>query len=328
MKQQARQVQKGLHRVMHAFGRRCRGQRKVFLKHVRQTERELLEVGRDVGSLCLSAMCHLYEADDLKDTKRDALHEKLRCAASAYESIQQQSKRLVNGNPLSKAKIVNAYDPSITAIIKGKSNCPAQFGKKPGIIAEMATGFILGLHLPEGNPDDASYLLPLLDKVDGAIAPMQKRRKLRVISLAGDLAFNQTGLRNQLRVRGILTVGIPQSVDPIAAVPTPSMILAAQKQFDPWHIPSAAKVKTAYACGYSRPFVESLIETLSCRGGTHLKYKGHRGAMIQMTMAVLAHNAATLVRIQKGLVTERAKKFRKLFCLEPDKPLKNNNPKN
>lgn len=313
---------------MRTFGRRCRGQGKVFLQQVRQTERELLEVGRDVGPLCMLALLHLYQADDLKDTAREALHEKLRCAASAYEAIQQQSKRLVNGKVLARAKIVNAYDPSICAILKGKSNCPAQFGKKPGIIAEMATGFIFGLHLPEGNPDDASYLIPLLDKADGAIKKMQKSRKPRIVSVAGDLAFNQKGLRHQVHARGILTVGIPQSIDPLVAVPTPQMILAAQKQFDPWHIPSATQVKTAYACGYSRPFVESLIETLSCRGGLHIKYKAHRGAMVQLTMAILAHNAATLVRIQQGQVTRRAQKFRRFFRLKPANSLQNNVPKN
>jgi len=80
-------------------------------------------------------------------------------------------------------------------------------------------------------------------------------------------------------------------------------------------------VKTAYACGYSRPFVESLIETLSCRGGTRIKYKGQTGAMIQLTMAILmailAHNAATLVRIQKGQLTKRAQKVRRFFRLKP-----------
>ncbi len=127
---------------MRTFGRSCRGAGKVFLKVVRQTERELLEVGRDVDPLCLSAMLHLYEDDSLEQMKQDDLHEKLRRATANYESVQAQSKRLVNGKKLPHAKIVNAYDTSITAIIKGKSNCPAQFGKKPGIIAEMATGFI------------------------------------------------------------------------------------------------------------------------------------------------------------------------------------------
>ena len=313
---------------MRTFGRSCRGAGKVFLKVVRRTERELLEVGRDVCPLCLSAMLHLYEDDSLEQMKQDDLHEKLRRATANYESVQTQSKRLVNGKKLPHAKIVNAYDTSITAIIKGKSNCPAQFGKKPGIIAEMATGFIFGLYLPQGNPDDASYMMPLLDKVNTTISKMQKKRKPRIVSVAGDLAFKDACLRNDLHDQGILTVGIPSTIDPVPAIPTPEMIRAVQTQFHPGKILSATQVRTAYACGYSRPFVESLIETLSCRGGTRIKYKGHRGATIQLTMAVVAHNAATLARIQQGRMTKRAQKFRRFFRLKPPNLLKNNDPEN
>jgi hypothetical protein len=45
----------------------------------------------------------------------------------------QQSQRLTQGKKLGQFKIVNAYDPTIAPIIKGKSNCPAQFGRKTGI---------------------------------------------------------------------------------------------------------------------------------------------------------------------------------------------------
>jgi hypothetical protein len=44
--------------------------------------------------------------------------------------------------------------------IKGKSNCPAQFGRKPGILSEPTAGFIFALHAPVGNPSDASYVVP------------------------------------------------------------------------------------------------------------------------------------------------------------------------
>jgi hypothetical protein len=46
-----------------------------------------------------------------------------------------------------------------------------------------------------------------------------------------------------------------------------------------------------------RPVVESIIASLLCRGTEHLSYKGRRGAMIQADMVVMAHHAATLVRI-------------------------------
>jgi hypothetical protein len=72
------------------------------------------------------------------------------------EHIRKQSGRLTQGKKLSHCKIVNAYDPTIAPILKGKSNCPAQFGRKPGIVSEPATGFIFANRVPEGNPSDAS----------------------------------------------------------------------------------------------------------------------------------------------------------------------------
>jgi len=67
------------------------------------------------------------------------------------------------------SEIVKAYDPTIAPIIKGKSNCPAQFGRKTGMVSEPATGFIFAHRVPEGNPRDPSYVLPLLDKVQQAL---------------------------------------------------------------------------------------------------------------------------------------------------------------
>jgi len=310
--------------VMHTFGRTCRGKKKVYLKLVRQTEKQLLTLGQLVGPMALKALLDLYEDSTLPEAQKDRLQCQLQQATGHYESIERQSRRLTQGKKLAQAKIVNAYDLTIAPILKGKSNCPVQFGKKPGLIAEMATGFILGFHLPQGNPDDASYMRPLMDQVQQAIEPMETRRKPRLQSVAADLAFRQPDLRGSLHERGILTVGIPSSVEPIPHTPTPEMITAAQFTLPPTHNPTNAQVKIAYACGYSRPFVESLIQNLSTRGGTHLKYKGHRGAFIQTMTAILAHNAATMDRIEQGLLTQRAKKIRRWLRLKPPNSLKNN----
>ena len=309
---------------MHAFGRSCRGQGKILLKKVRETERQLLDVGQMVGPLALKATLDLYTDCSLEEAQHARLMASLRGAVQHYDLIEQQSRRLIHGKKLSHAKIVNAYDRAIAPIIKGKSNCPCQFGCKPGIIAEMATGFILGLHLPEGNPDDASYMIPLLDHVETAIDAMDRKRKPRIRSVAGDLAFTDASLREQVQQRGILTAGIPETVATIDPVPTSEQIEAAQQSIETEPVPSATQVKIAYACGYSRPFVEGIIETLSCRGGTRIKYKRHRGALIQTTMAVMASNAATLVRIQQERLSKRARKFRRLFRLKPPNSLKNN----
>ena len=93
---------------------------------------------------------------------------------SSHAHIRKQSTQLTQGKKLRHCKLVNAYDLTIAPILKGKSNCPAQFGRKPGIVSEPATGFIFANRVPEGNPSDASYVLPLLDKVQSAIDRVQR----------------------------------------------------------------------------------------------------------------------------------------------------------
>ena len=330
LQRDAQHVQQQLKKVMRTLGRQCRGQRRMLIQWVRQTERQLLEVGQSVGSLAIGAALYLHEESSLESDQQQRLLAHLRQATQHYEQIEQQSRRLIHGHPLPQAKIVNPYDRTIAPIVKGKSNAPVQFGKKPGIIAEMATGFIFGLHLPEGNPDDASYVPPLIEHVDDAIQAVVRpgKPKLKIQSLAGDLAFRPDTVRKPLHARGILTVGIPQTTDPLPRTASPQQIQAVQRSMPLPHIPSDHQVQVATACGYSRPFVESLIEQLAGRGGTHLKYKGHRGAVIQVSAAILAHNAATLTRIQQNRLTQRAQRCRRWFRLRPPKPLENNTPKN
>jgi hypothetical protein len=215
------------------------------------------------------------------------------------EHIRKQSLRLTQGKKLSHCTIVNAYDPTIAPIIKGKSNCPAQFGRKPGIVSEPATGFIFANRVPEGNPSDPSYVLPLLDKVQSAIDRVRVPQRLRIHSVAGDLGVNETALRQALHARGILTVGIPKSVEPLNPTPTPEEIGAILTEAGLRRQRTPHQVQLACACGYSRPVVESHIASLLARGAGQVRYKGLRGAVIQQGMTVLAHNGATLGRVCK-----------------------------
>ncbi len=155
---------------MRRFGRQCRGMGKVFVTLVRQTETQLLEMGQQVLPLARAAQECLHGAPQLSQDQRARLDTQLAAALEAHHRIESQSRRLTHGKALGHCKIVNAYDPTIAPICKGKSNCPAQFGRKPGIIAEPAAGFIFALHLPLGNPSDASYVEPLVAHVEQAIA--------------------------------------------------------------------------------------------------------------------------------------------------------------
>src|SRR5712671_175447 len=204
--------------------------------------------------------------------QRERLLRDLEATSTAHRHITKQSQHLTQGKKLAHCKIVNAYDPTIAPILKGKSNCPAQFGRKTGIMSEPASGFIFANRVPVGNPGDPSYVLPMLDKVQDAIDLVVSPKRLRVISLGGDLGINDAQLRQALHARGILTVGIPTSVEPIN--PTPSQ----QEVHDILNASGLNRIRTphqvhlACASGYSRPVVESHIATLMSRGAAHIRY--------------------------------------------------------
>jgi hypothetical protein len=57
------------------------------------------------------------------------------------------------------------------------------------------------------------------------------------------------------------------------------------------------------------------MASLLCRGAARLTYQGHRGAIVQTGMAVMAHNGATLVRIHEYRLSKRARTFRRRLRL-------------
>jgi hypothetical protein len=311
----AQQLQHALQQIMRRFGRQCRGMGKVFVTLVRQTETQLLERGRQVLPLARAVQQRLPSMPQLSEDQRARLDRQLAAALAAHQRIEQQSRRLTQGKVLPHCKIVNASDPTIAPICKGKSHCPAPFGRKPGIIAEPAAGFIFALHLPVGHPSDASDVEPLIDKVEQAIARVGTRPAPAIHSLAGDLALHDAALREALHERGILTVGIPRTVEPLPPSPTPEDVFRSLEEADLHHIRTPTQVQLAYACGYSRPVVESIMASLLCRGAARLTYQGHRGAIVQTGMAVMAHHAATLVRIHQYRLSKRARLFRRRLRL-------------
>jgi hypothetical protein len=163
----------------------------------------------------------------------------------------------------------------------------------------------------------------LIDHVQTACARVTARPAPRIHSLAGDLAVNDPTLREQLHLRGILTVGIPRTVTPLALTLSPEAIDEVLTTADLHQHRTPRQGQLACAAGYSRPVVESVIASLLSRGVGHLRYKGWHGAQVQFSMAVLAHNAAALRRIRHGRLTTRAQKFRQLLHLKAPNLLKN-----
>jgi len=55
---------------MRTFGRQCRGKGKVYLKWVRETEKQLLSIGCQVVPLALCAQMHLQEDTAIEAVQR------------------------------------------------------------------------------------------------------------------------------------------------------------------------------------------------------------------------------------------------------------------
>jgi hypothetical protein len=311
----AQQLQRDLQQVMRRFGRQCRGMSKVFVTLVRPTETPLLEMGQPVLALAGAAQACLHGATQLSEDQQRRLDTQLAVALEAHHRIERQARRLTQGKAVPPCKIGNADDPTMAPLCNGKSNGPAQFGRQPGLSAEPAAGFSFAWPLPVGNPSDASYVEPLGDKVGQALARVGTRLTPAIHSLAGDLALNDAALREALHARGILPGGIPRTVDPLPPSPTPEDVCRRLEEADLHHIRTPTPVQLADACGYSRPVVESVIASLLCRGAARLNYKGHRGAIVHTGMAVMAHHAATLVRIHEYRLSKRARMFRRRLRL-------------
>jgi hypothetical protein len=316
LSQQAQELSQTLKKVMRGFGRQCRGQGKIFVSLVRATERHLLALGQPMEAWSQQAKACLHQDRVRSQAQRERLLRDLEATCTAHRHIAKQSQRLTQGKKLVHCKIVNAYDPTIAPICKGKSNCPAQFGRKTGIVSEPASGFIFATRVPVGNPSDPRYVLPMLDKVQHAIDLAVAPNRLRVHSVGGDLGINDTEWRQTLHARGILTVGIPTSVEPINPAPSAQEVLDILNASGLNRLRTPHQVHLACASGYSRPVIEGHIATLMARGAHQVRYKGLEGAVIQMGMTVMAHNGAVLVRVAQQRLSTRGQKFRRLLGLK------------
>jgi hypothetical protein len=240
----------------------------------------------------------------------------LAATSAASRHLTTQAPRLTQGNQLAHGKIVNASALTMAPILKGKSTCPAPFGRKTGLMSEPASGFIFANRVPAGNPSDPSDVLPMLHKVQDALALVVAPNRLRLLSLGGALGLNDAQLRQTLHARGMRTVGMPTSVEPLHPTPSPEEVLDIRNASGFNRLRTPHQVPLACARGYSRPVIEGHIATLMTRGAEQVRYKGLEGAVIQMGLTVMAHNGAVLVRVGQQRLSKRGQKFRRLLGLK------------
>ena len=327
-KAQAQHLQHDRAKLRRRCGRQCRGQGKVVVSWVRQTETQLREPGQPVGELAPAAQAPGQSATPLAEDQRERLATQLKVALAAQQQLATQSPRRTQGKSLSQGKIVKACDPPSAPIGQGQSNCPTQVGRNPGSSAEPAAGFSCACALPVGNPADLSSVVPLVTTGPHARGQVARRPTLALHARAGDLALHAPQWRATLPTRGILTVGIPHPVEPLSPVPTPEDVRQRLTEAGLHRPRTPHPAQGACAGGSSRPIVDSLLARLLGRGAARLTSKGQRGAIVQLGMTVRAHNAATGVRLPHNRLSTRAQKLRRLLRLKRHNPNEFNVSKN
>jgi hypothetical protein len=308
-------LQHDLQTLMRRFGRQGRGRGNVCVRLVRQTETPWLTLGAPVLPLARAAQQRLHRTTPLSEDQRERRATQLTAALAAHQRMAHQSRRLTPGQALPHGNIVNAYDPTMAPLGTGKSHGPAQVGRNPGMMAEPAAGVIVAWPLPVGHPRDARDVQPLVGKGQQAMARLATSPRPTIHSLAGDLALHDASLREAWHPQGMLTVGIPHTVEPLPPSPTPEDILRLLDGAGLHGIRPPPQGHRAYACGDSRPVVERLMASLLSRGAGRLSSNGHRGAIVHTGMAVMAHHAATLVRIHEYRLSKRARICRRRLRL-------------
>jgi hypothetical protein len=88
LRTQAQQLHQELVKIMRRFGRQCRGQGKVFVRLVRQTEAHLLTTGASVTALAQTAQAQVHTAPELTADQRARWDVTLTLALLAHQQVK------------------------------------------------------------------------------------------------------------------------------------------------------------------------------------------------------------------------------------------------
>ena len=125
-----------------------------------------------------------------------------------------------HGSPKAKTQPhVNSSMPMISPsrpILKGKSNCPVQFGRKPGLRRTLPQALSSPTWTAKGNPTIPAMSYPSLPRCRRLLHASRHTQRLRVHSVAGDLGINdKVHASGAPRPRySARAVGIPKTIEP------------------------------------------------------------------------------------------------------------------
>ena len=207
---------------------------------------------QEVLPLARAAQAHVHGAMHLSEAQRARLHTQLTAALEAHHRIARQSRRLTQGKALPHCKIVNATIPRLRPSAKGRVTVPPSSAANRALSPSQRRA----LSLP-GICPWAIRVMPAMwcpgstrwsRRWPGSRrAPPRPSTRWRAIWRCNDAA-----LREALHERGILTVGIPRTVDPLPPSPTPEDVFRSLEEADLHHIRTPTQVHLAY-CVWLQP---------------------------------------------------------------------------
>jgi hypothetical protein len=268
-----------------------------------------------MGKLAQSVQQGLQEASQRREPTRERRASQRRVGLTAHPQSRTPSHRLTQGPRLMPGTIVKADDPTMAPMCQGQSHGPTPFGRTPGLLSGPAAGVVLAVPRPVGHPRDARSGVPLVDTVEPALARVTSRPQLAIHAVAGDLGGIAPQVPHALDARGLLTIGMAQTVAPMTPAPTSEAGLAILKEAGWPRTRTPPQVRRACAWGYSRPVGERHLASWLARGAGQLRSKGPHGAGVQLGLTVRAPTGAPLVRIPQPRLSKRAQQCRRLLGL-------------
>jgi hypothetical protein len=296
---------------MRGFGRSGRGPGPGLVKLVRHTAQQRLARGEPIHICAFKANARLEQTRTRRAAQRQRLTLALTTALSHHDDLRTQATRLPQGQQRSHGHLVHADALTLAPLRKGTSHGPAQLGTQPGSASAPATGLIWANLVPQGPPSDPRYGRPVRDKVQSAIDRVRTGPTRQMHSVASALGRTDPCWRQALHERGILTVGLPQTMEPITPQPSAQDVLPIRHEAGLNRQRTPHQVHVACARGSSRPVVERPIASVLARGAGLVRSPGLEGAVLHQRMTVLAHNGAVMVRIRPHHLSKRSQQFRR-----------------
>jgi hypothetical protein len=188
-------------------------------------------------------------------------------------------------------------------------------GRMPGLSAAPAAGCLGGLPRPVGHPRAVSAGPPVIATGQQPRARRSTSPRPTIHARAGAVACTDASLREAWPQQGMLPMGLPHTSAPLPAAPTPQDVLRRLREAGLSRARTACPGPLASACGDRRPVVERRRASLRGRGAARITATGDRGARVHRGMAVMAHHAATWVRIHEAHLSKPARHVRRRWRL-------------